>query len=73
MDILDIKPHHNSLSTFYSEANGSNSQINDPFKVKLQFSGRTESKTQESRFADSIFLTKMLPSSFPNTLCNVNV
>lgn len=68
MDILDIKPHHNSLSTFYSEANGSNRQINDPFKVMLQFSGATGSKTQELRFADSIFLTKTVHSSFPNTL-----
>lgn len=72
MDILDIKPHHNSLSTFYSEANGSNRQINDPFKVMLQFSGRTGNKTQESRFADSVFLTKMVHSNFPNTLCTVN-
>lgn len=68
MDILDIKPHHNSLSTFYNEENGSNRQINDPSKVMLQFSGRTESKIQEPRFADSTFLTKRVHSNFPNTL-----
>lgn len=72
MDILDIKPHHNSLSTFYSEANRSNRQINDPFKVILQFSGGTASKTQELRSADSIFLTKRVHSNSPNTLCTVN-
>lgn len=72
MDILDIKPHHNSLSMFYSEANGSNRQINEPFKIMLQLSGRTGGKTQDSRFADGIFLTKRMHSRFLNTLCTVN-